>query len=1188
MGLALLAAAILWPAIAVAQPPNDHFASAHQIPTLPFTDTLYIGNTTTEGGEPTMFLCGTQQVTLQRTVWYSFTPTSNTSLVVDTAGSNFDSVVAAYTGSLYSGTLTRVACSGAVNGSPQARLTFSAMAGQTYAIQVADTGLGSGTLQILFSASPSNDDFSAATVVPLPLPQQFNADVAQAGTESGEPVNCAGTTIGQTVWYSFRPTAAGAFVVDPSGAAVAVYLGASLGALSQIACDALGKPVTITAAAGTTYQIQIGVTYGTGAPVTVTFREPPPPPAPFNDSLINARPVLTWPASFTEVTDGATTEYGERLDCGGVTFGRTVWYRLNARSDFQLTIDTTGSDFDTVVAVYTYSGPTLQQVACNDNSGGGSQSRLTVSLARGGVYFIQIGGAGTASGNLSVSFTPEPPPNDAFAAAMRVNAVPTLLSSLTTSASTEAGEPTTFSCAGTGVQVEKTIWYNFTARRTGPIAVSASSLDVDTIVAVYRGSTLATLGRSRIACYPSAVTFAARAGASYRIQVGGTGRPYRLGGDIFVSFNPARPANDDIAAAKVILANSETIDTTYATLERAEPKPSCATSAGKTVWYTLPYQGILGDVTYDTRRSSFKTFVAVYRGKPGALTEVACNASAAATTPGVVSFEPGSSYAGNAWYVQVGGENGASGRLVVDFRFGPAHDHFDLALPVTTIPSQYKYEVSGTGEEPGEPTPTCGFSSPGKTLWYAYSSPTTRPVTVISNARVLAAYRGTALGALTQVACSSNPTYTGLTFTAQAGTQYYVQASAGISFGYITVSFEVPQPPANDDFASALAVTTLPATFSLQTGGATTETGEPSPGCASIINTVWYSYAPGVTKPVTVTTSGSGFDTVVGVYTGAALASLTPVACNDNSGGTPQASASFTAQASTTYWIQVGSVAGNPLGESGPLSLAIVVTPPANDDFASALALPIAGSDTVDTSGATLELHEPTSAAGCGTAGNTVWYRLNVAQSFEVTIDTLGSNFDTIVTVYRGPSINQILPIACSHNFAGTGRARLSFIAEPNTGGWPIGSEFWIQVGGAGGASGSAVVTVNLGPANDAFALALPVSLPASRLSDITFATTETGEPNPSCHSPNPLGKTVWYTFTPTAAATVHVSTVYSNFYTTVIGVYTGNSLTGLTEIACDASQAKEVTFQVQPGVTYRIQIGGTVPTGLVRMDLYQ
>ena len=46
------------------------------------------------------------------------------------------------------------------------------MAGQTYAIQVADVGLGSGMLQIRFSVSPSNDDFSTATVVPLPLPQQ--------------------------------------------------------------------------------------------------------------------------------------------------------------------------------------------------------------------------------------------------------------------------------------------------------------------------------------------------------------------------------------------------------------------------------------------------------------------------------------------------------------------------------------------------------------------------------------------------------------------------------------------------------------------------------------------------------------------------------------------------------------------------------------------------------------------------------------------------------------------------------------------------------------------------------------------------------------------------------------------------------------------------------------------------------
>src|SRR5690242_19987407 len=74
-------------------------------------------------------------------------------------------------------------------------------------------------------------------------------------------------------------------------------------------------------------------------------------------------------------------------------------------------------------------------------------------------------------------------------------------------------------------------------------------------------------------------------------------------------------------------------------------------------------------------------------------------------------------------------------------------------------------------------------------------------------------------------------------------------------------------PPANDNCADAVAVTSCPFTDTRGTSGATLEPGEPS-SCSLIGATVWYAYTNSSSKPVIVTVSlcGSNFDTVLAIY----------------------------------------------------------------------------------------------------------------------------------------------------------------------------------------------------------------------------------------------------------------------------------------------------------------------------------
>ena len=135
-----------------------------------------------------------------------------------------------------------------------------------------------------------------------------------------------------------------------------------------------------------------------------------------------------------------------------------------------------------------------------------------------------------------------------------------------------------------------------------------------------------------------------------------------------------------------------------------------------------------------------------------------------------------------------------------------------------------------------------------------------------------------------------------------------------------------PPPPPNDDFVDAyIAPDPREYADAQLTTGATTELSEPSP-CGDIGSTVWYSFTPSSTETLTMNTFGSGFDTVLALYTGPSVGSLALVRCNDDFGGGLQSQVRFSVAAGTTYHIQVGGFNG--AGGSLTLNLNTPVVPP--------------------------------------------------------------------------------------------------------------------------------------------------------------------------------------------------------------------------------------------------------------------
>ena len=135
----------------------------------------------------------------------------------------------------------------------------------------------------------------------------------------------------------------------------------------------------------------------------------PPPPAPANDNLANAQALAGCTGTISGTNVGATKETGEPShDPGGTVGGGSVWYTWQAPSSGSVTFTTAGSDFDTVLAVYT--GTTISAlsstlvVSNDDVVSGDVSSSVTFTATAGITYRIAVDGWGGESGNIKLNW----------------------------------------------------------------------------------------------------------------------------------------------------------------------------------------------------------------------------------------------------------------------------------------------------------------------------------------------------------------------------------------------------------------------------------------------------------------------------------------------------------------------------------------------------------------------------------------------------------------------------------------------------------------------------------------------------------------------------------------------------------------------------------------------------------------
>jgi hypothetical protein len=271
----------------------------------------------------------------------------------------------------------------------------------------------------------------------------------------------------------------------------------------------------------------------------------------------------------------------------------------------------------------------------------------------------------------------------------------------------------------------------------------------------------------------------------------------------------------------------------------------------------------------------------------------------------------------------------------------------------------------------------------------------------------------------------------------------------------------------NDAFEDALTVAgDVPLSFFSSNSGATREAGEPAhsgnPGGSSI----WWGWTATSIGTAVVSTRGSDFDTVLGVYQGNTLTGLTEVAANDDYGSL-QSLVTFPVAPGEAYRIAVDGYNG----ETGSVVLVIdhLTGAPANDDFVSAVDLE--SSATASTYAATTELSEPFHAGNEG--GRSVWWRYIAAVDGPVGVDTTGSDFDTLLGVYTGNGLRSLDEVASNDDVdtaLGIYTSRVAFDAL-------AGTIYYIAVDGWFGDSGNAQVSLtSTTPVSALVAAVLPSS----------------------------------------------------------------------------------------------------------------
>jgi hypothetical protein len=251
-----------------------------------------------------------------------------------------------------------------------------------------------------------------------------------------------------------------------------------------------------------------------------------------NDDIVAAQPI-TLPFRTTLDPFWATRAVDDP-ECG-YAGNNTVWYSYTPAEDERLHLHTVGGVPYTVLGVFTGPRGALTRLAC------GGDALLDVPVSAGVTYFIM---AGTSENGeplaLSVDFAPPAPPNDEFAAATPITALPFSTTQNVLLATASSDDPyLDFPPCNQGPL--NSVWFSFTPERNMRVIASVRGSDFSAVLAAFmltEGSLWRRECDTALAGHPPVITLDLLAGTTYYFMAGALFQPRDKG---TLSFYLAEP-----------------------------------------------------------------------------------------------------------------------------------------------------------------------------------------------------------------------------------------------------------------------------------------------------------------------------------------------------------------------------------------------------------------------------------------------------------------------------------------------------------------------------------------------------------------------------------------------------------------------------------------------------------------------
>lgn len=397
---------LILPPVAVA----DNFAD--RVP-LPGTNGLVAwnnNNATKEPGEPNH--AGKPG---GRSIWYSWTAPRTGIATFSAVGSAFDTLLAVYTGSSVSN-LTLIESDEDRGGFFTSILRFNAVAGTEYQIAIDGFGGASGEFVFGWQFEPTLDLLPVIAKPPV-------SETVVAGDTVTFSVNavpgCADDEKGceeddkKTVRVTYQWFFNGEPIPGATRTTLTITNVQEVNVGNYTVRIATGKqsvetqPVSlqINESGPGAQRVQAKDKFLDAAistPLSLGTPQSPGRAAGTPDDIAIAAAAIVRSYTSTQVfsSAGGTTSADERLLCFGVG-GASEWFAVVTEEDGRLYVNTDGSSYDTVMAVYTYA-PTnagLALLGCDNNSGkDGRDSAVSIPVSAGQTNFIVIDGFNGASG----------------------------------------------------------------------------------------------------------------------------------------------------------------------------------------------------------------------------------------------------------------------------------------------------------------------------------------------------------------------------------------------------------------------------------------------------------------------------------------------------------------------------------------------------------------------------------------------------------------------------------------------------------------------------------------------------------------------------------------------------------------------------------------------------------------------